>query len=769
MNIKILAWIFALFLLISTVTAVTLEVNITSDEYLYFNAEMIHYFSDLNDTSQNNRYNISPETTGSGTAPTYTSCGNLGCWANFTKNAAGTSANAGYYNITPNLYNFSTDPFTLCAWVNQTNATSNGAVLIGKGTKSQPYWLLEGKNSGNRAGRMLIRSGDKSNRSEIPASVDLENITSLICGGRNSSHSWIWYNGTIWQNASDSPTSHDLKNNARTTIGINNNLNEWVFSGLMGFVMVFSQSLNVSKLDRIRNLTENNIPIDGETLNVTYFFPKGIIEGDSFNLNISINKTDDFNTSVALLYNNTLTTMTKTEYDDYDFYSVELDAPEQEVDIKNISIVWLINVTKVIGTVQGNLTTNQTVYKVTLTNCSSTLTDNVTINFTVRDEDTDALLNSTMEISATSWIDPTNKRTYTFNYRNESSNQICISPTWANYTTDYSIIYSYPGYQERRFQLTNQAFTNVTQQQTLYLLSDASGIFARFRTISNFESIITGVTASMRISGQTNIIEQQTTDAAGIATFFVDPDTDYNFTFSRSGYLTNSFILRVTSTDIFNVIMQTSAPSENRSIYTGINYDFNPKGILSNNTLYNFTFNLTSSFWTITNCNFTLKDSSDKKITAVNNTDCNLNITYLTDNTTTFILAEGIYEINGTENITVSRPYTIRNTYTGQFALVNFLDDIRNFSSGGFNNFTLMMIAFVIIFALTAFAAKGLGLTNPELLIGLVWALVWFFSYVNWLNMDFVGIPTGFGNLQQYIIFYLMTMFSLGYVLWRNR
>jgi len=47
-------------------------------------------------------------------------------------------------------------------------------------------------------------------------------------------------------------------------------------------------------------------------------------------------------------------------------------------------------------------------------------------------------------------------------------------------------------------------------------------------------------------------------------------------------------------------------------------------------------------------------------------------------------------------------------------------------------------------------------------------ALVFFFSYVNWFYMDYPGIPSGFVGLNKYIIFYIVTLLSVGFIIWRR-
>ena len=81
----------------------------------------------------------------------------------------------------------------------------------------------------------------------------------------------------------------------------------------------------------------------------------------------------------------------------------------------------------------------------------------------------------------------------------------------------------------------------------------------------------------------------------------------------------------------------------------------------------------------------------------------------------------------------------------------------------GFDDFGRFMLTLIVIFIITALAARGIvgftSFTNPEVVVIIVIAQVWFFSRVNWLFMDFAPIPTILGfDLKKYIIAILVTL-----------
>ena len=59
------------------------------------------------------------------------------------------------------------------------------------------------------------------------------------------------------------------------------------------------------------------------------------------------------------------------------------------------------------------------------------------------------------------------------------------------------------------------------------------------------------------------------------------------------------------------------------------------------------------------------------------------------------------------------------------------------------------------------------GITNVDGIIIVVVALVWLFSYINWLVVDLPTMPDIIG-LKQYFIAYFITLTGLGFILQRN-
>lgn len=405
-----------------------------------------------------------------------------------------------------------------------------------------------------------------------------------------------------------------------------------------------------------------------------------------------------------------------------------------------------------------------------------TLYNTSTINFTLYDEGNQSLLIGNIEGTFNYSIGSIYK-TYEFDVGGINTTSICMFPPYATINTDYVLYYDATNYPQRRYYVNDGVLTNATSTLPLYLLHSNEGIYARFRVVDPYNNPISGVGCTMQrtIRGILRTIEQENTDDSGLATFWVNPDKDSLFTFTKTGYETESFTLRPTTSEIYTVTLGGEGEAEELLYSTGIAYKFSPSGInLNNNTYYNFTFNLTSSYWHITDCILYLKNGSDILIqnsTSYSTSECNIRIEYSTGNLTS-ITSEAIYELNQSVNKTVSVQYSIAYTYVGQFSLRNFLNDLKALRVAGFNDFTRIIIAFIVIFAIVATASSKMGLKEPEPLIILTFVLVVFFSYLGWLTLNYDAIPNLIfmpeGWLQQYIIMIIFLLGAGGYILKRH-
>ena len=442
----------------------------------------------------------------------------------------------------------------------------------------------------------------------------------------------------------------------------------------------------------------------------------------------------------------------------------------------------IVNLTfnsNVSGTLQVNLTNAS--YYFNLDNC--TLTENYSINYTIKDETTNNPITATTTGIYNYTIDGTNFYTYTLNQPSTNNFSICVFPNWA-IVTSYTTLYSSSGsdYPQRRFYSTD-TLTNLTQSKTLTLLNSSTGIYVRFKTTDSYNNVIAGVNIkAYKSSDLFTTIEEENTDDSGIATFFLNPNQDYYFIITKTGYSIFTSTLRATTSEIIGIILTSSGAVSAISYSSGISYYYTPENTqLEANTLYNFTFNLNSDYWDITGCtlylalpNSTILNSSSSSFDA---RKCGIQILYNTSDYES-IVGYSIYELNHTINVTETASVWNVNQYSySNYTFMTIIQDINNLVNsnvGGLSSSTIKLIVFFIIFGLVAYVSykfQGTALTSPESITIFIVVLVWLFSLLGWLTLDYFGL--NFVNagqnhtvawLKQYIIAILLTVLGGAFV-----
>jgi len=516
-----------------------------------------------------------------------------------------------------------------------------------------------------------------------------------------------------------------------------------------------SQSMQFNSIGELNCVTEtfyfNNI-------NPTTGYDTNIIVGDTTTATLNITKSniiiDVLN--ATLIYNN-------TEYYDgaINNFSKSVIAPTSvDGNSSLIFLYWRINID---GT-EYNLTSyNQNVSDFYLDGCESYTIQSK--NYTVRDEDDSSLID--VDLSGLfNYSYNGIYKTYTLSDIAVNTTQICIFPNNITLTGNYYIYYESTAYPQRRYYDNVASFNNVSENIVLYGLASANGIYGKFQVVDSSYNAIADVEGTMKksIGGSLVTVEQESTDDAGLATFWVNPDDDYTFTFSKAGIGSTTFSLRVTTTEIYVVTLGGTSTERNISYASGISYSFSPTTDLQNGTDYNFVFDMDSDYWTITGCTFYLKSNGTtiQSGSSYTGTTCDVTLNQNTQNYTT-ITAETIYNLNNSYDITVSTQYTVAYRYEGDNSLKNFLDDLKAFGSAGFNDFTRMVIAFIIILIIITGLSFKMGVVEPEMLIGLLIILTWSFSYIGWLTIPYESIRTEW--LKQYFLAILVTLGGGSFIL----
>lgn len=497
-------------------------------------------------------------------------------------------------------------------------------------------------------------------------------------------------------------------------------------------------------------------------LNPVISYTTPVLIGQETTTGISIIDVANATINATAYYNNTFigtdTTVNFTQI---------ITAPSISVNSTNVPLYWILSVESINYTLE---TVYQNVSNVYLDNCS--IYDTLALNISLYDEENESI--TTGDIDAEFVYDVNNiAKSSSISVTDISSLPICIFPNYINLTTNYTLFYSDTSYPQRRYYRSNHVLNNITQDLPLYLLDATKGVYFYINVEDGFGNPIEGVTitAQKTIDSVLTTIEREETDGAGLATFWLDPDSDYLFTATKKGYPQFSTTLRPTYAEPYTISLGSQQIAYNESYGLGVGYNFRPVGDLVNNTEYTFTFNLTSSYWVITDCDFTLTNGSTTLTTVAGTYSDSLCTASITYNTTTAprIVAQGTYKLNDSTTLTQYKEYAVRNFFEGQFSLKSFIDDLRTFSYNGFNNFTRLMITFIVI-SLVLMILSINGVRDPLPLVIILMILTWFAGYTGWLYIDY-NAPAIFGQaaiavfLQNYILAIIISLAGGAYIL----
>jgi len=229
------------------------------------------------------------------------------------------------------------------------------------------------------------------------------------------------------------------------------------------------------------SVSAGNLTVDiGNTINYSlmynFSYNNDTIEKESsdYTLNVYNNHT----ISANFYKNNTLYTPTRTVYDGYTSFTLTNIGDWVPTSVINFTnpLYWQINITE-FNSSDTTTTYNQTVHKIYL-NDSSGCVYPTTLNFSIKNASDEALLSPAgLDIYFDLWYDNSAySRNYTFSYTGNSSYNVCIYPSWANYTTNAQAQYSFGAFADKLYYLTNAVLNNVTQYINLYFEDGASQV-----------------------------------------------------------------------------------------------------------------------------------------------------------------------------------------------------------------------------------------------------------------------------------------------------
>jgi hypothetical protein len=434
----------------------------------------------------------------------------------------------------------------------------------------------------------------------------------------------------------------------------------------------------------------------------------------AFDLNITFNKSTAFDVNADFIFDGTNYNPTEITYGDSGrlwYYSL----PITSTSLKNWN--WNLTITQINSTIVYN-TSFSGATNVVDTNfalCNTSLTTPLFLNITFQDEITNARINVTIDSSTFNFFvdDETYKKSYSFvNNTLNYEYDFCGVPDYAYLNVNITgLIYKQGTTYPARTYNDNLLLTNGTYNKTLYLLPSSAGSYVTFQVVDASSSPIQDVYVTVeRPIGTT--IEAKNTDAAGGVTFFLNPNLAYTFTFTRTGYTTYSTTLSPTqSTYTITLGILSTIPSI--SMNRGITYTITPSNrTLANDTTYTFGFDISSTYYPLSQYGFILFNTSNFNLGSASGTTAtgSLVSTIINTGNQTQIIMNYFWVINSTYS-NGTQSWFIFNKYQGKYSVLTICNDLKalstrsEFGSPEAAKFTFALIAFLFIL----FAVAGIS------------------------------------------------------------
>ena len=478
---------------------------------------------------------------------------------------------------------------------------------------------------------------------------------------------------------------------------------------------------------------ENKVFENSRTYNTSTFETKL----ENFIINVTSNSSL---TNVFLVYNGTTYSSTKSTSGSNYIYTTSLNVPEGN---GANTFYWIFNYNSENFTSDSS---SQTVNSLLFINCNSTYSTKF-INFTFKDESSLSTINATIPSGIFYYYLDNGTVNKTLSYSNTSENYSFAFCSNAVNDTIYispRVQYVSTGYPQRTYQPSILTLTNSTTNQTLYLLATASGLYVTLQVINSADQIISGVNVNVtrEISGTDVIVGQGTTDDAGSVTFWLNPDYEHTFSFYKSGlnpYITSFYPTQSS----YTITLSGSSVSQNDT-FKGIAYSIVPKGnYLVNDTIYTFRFNLTSSFWDVSDYGFNLRLSNGTIIVGGNTGIEGTELTFNYNVTNQSIIYMDYYWVINGNYTNATRFWSVQNSLYTDYSIANFFTNINTYLDSnlfGLDNFGKYLIVFLIIFTSVGIMSYKYGFTSPISINTLIFGLIFFFDVVVGLIPSIRGI-----------------------------
>jgi len=548
-------------------------------------------------------------------------------------------------------------------------------------------------------------------------------------------------------------------------------LNETNTSNVNG-TYIFTKTLDLSSSTYINNtvhnwsiLAYNNQSLENQS--ITRYLISDYFWVNSVNYTTTVYETEKTYHWINITSNNTLTSanlyLGGTQYTGVKSGTIWNTTVYVPSSSGNKSIIWELTYD---GNKYNTSANYQTVAPILFGLCNTTLTVPY-LNLTFKDEATDDWMTASIPSSTFVYYlgDGTVNKTLSFINNTVNSNySFCSLPANKTYHIDAYLQYKNgTDYPQRIWNPDVGTYTNATSNVTLYLLSATDGIYVTFQVINTGEQLLSGVevTASRLINSVSTTVASGTTGADGTVTFWLNPDFSHDLVFIKTGYTTYTTSLIPTQTS-YTITMagggSVVAIDYTRGIRT---YIYPKKKELTNDTSYNFIFNVTSSYWELTNFGFNLRLANGTivgtGISAVEGTGASS--TYDVNNQS-IIYIDYYWNVGG--NYTNSSTYWVitNSLNTGWSIKTFFVDSTLYLDSGifGLDNFGRYLISFLVLFLIVGFMGYKFGATSPVFITVLTFSVVFFLDVITGL----IPAVRGIEHLVTYLAGLIMVVVIIG-------
>ncbi len=367
---------------------------------------------------------------------------------------------------------------------------------------------------------------------------------------------------------------------------------------------------------------ENNLGTN-HTLKPDNFTKMVETQNMTFIINISYGTTEA-NVSTQLWMNNTGYSATKAASGQFTKFTVYTRVPfvNHNENETNKTFYWDYTLTYANKSSVSYSTERYTMnlHRMILSNCTETSdnrTNTTTLNITIKIEESDIKAASDINSYFKVWQStPSLYRNYSFNRKNLDSDQICLSPNFANLTVDSIYQINKSGYNPKTHYYNYLLLDNITLYKNIYLTLIPETTLVTFRVRDERDFPLAGVYVKiLRFFPETNIhkeVASLKTDSDGQIVAEIIPNTVlYKFIILRAG----GEISRVTEDNFITndpmYIHITAAEDVNADLNTIDEYDYSLK-FTNNSKTFQLTFLDTTEF-TQEGCLRVTKQVGDKE------------------------------------------------------------------------------------------------------------------------------------------------------------